>query len=46
MFSLHSITEDNNDVSQRLVEKLELPTSFHPNQAWIKCSTGQCMKEV
>jgi len=25
----------NNVVSQRLVEKLQLPTTFHPNQAWI-----------
>jgi len=30
---------DNNVVSQRLVEKLLLPTSFHPNQARIKFST-------
>jgi len=30
---------DNNVVSQRLVEKLKLPTSFHPNQARIKFST-------
>jgi len=30
---------DNNVVSQRLVEKLKLPTSFHPNQARIKSST-------
>jgi len=37
---------DNNVVSQRLVEKLKLPTSFHPNRAWIKFSTGQCVKEV
>jgi len=37
---------DNNVVSQRLVEKLKLPTSFHPNQARIKFSTGQCVKEV
>jgi len=22
------------------------PTSFHPNQAWIKFSTGQCVREV
>ena len=29
---------DNNDVSQRLVEKLKLPTSFHPNQARVKSS--------
>jgi len=37
---------DNNVVSQRLVEKLKLPTSFHPNQAWINFNTGQCVKEV
>jgi len=30
---------DNNVVSQRLVEKLKLPTSFHPNQARIKFNT-------
>ena len=28
------------------MEKLELPTSFHPNQAMIKFSIGQCVKEV
>jgi len=32
--------------SQRLVEKLQLPTSFHPNQARIKFSIAQCVKEV
>jgi len=37
---------DNNVVSQRLVEKLQLPTTFHPNQAWIKFSTVQRVKEV
>ena len=37
---------DNNVVSQRLLEKLKLPTSFHLNQARIKFSTGQCVKEV
>jgi len=37
---------DNNVVSQRLVEKLQLPTSLNPNQARIKFSTGQCVKEV
>jgi len=37
---------DNTVVSQRLVEKLKLPTSFHSNQARIKFSTGQCVKEV
>jgi len=29
-----------------LVEKLQLPTSLYPNQARIKFSTGQCLKEV
>jgi len=28
------------------VEKIKLPTSFHRNQARIKFSTGQCVKEV
>jgi len=28
------------------VENLKLPTSFHPNQAKIKFSTGQRVKEV
>jgi len=28
------------------VEKVELPTSFNPNQARIKFSTGQCVKEL
>ena len=28
------------------MEKLYLPTSFHSNQAKIKFSTGQCVKEV
>jgi len=28
------------------VEKFQLPTSFHPNQARIKISRGQCVKEV
>jgi len=37
---------DNAVVSQRLVEKLQLPTSFHSNQATIKFSTGQHVKEV
>jgi len=37
---------DNTVVSQGLVEKLKLPTNFHSNQARIKFSTGQCVKEV
>jgi len=37
---------DNNFVSKRLVEKLQLPTTFHPNQEWIKFCTRQCVKEV
>ena len=28
------------------MEKLQLPTSFHLNQARIKFSLGQCVKEV
>jgi len=28
------------------VEKVQLPPSFHPNQARIKFTTGQCVKEV
>jgi len=28
------------------MEKLQLPKSFHSNQARIKFSTGQCVKEV
>jgi len=28
------------------VEKLKLPTSFHSNQARIKFSVGECVKEV
>jgi len=29
-----------------MVERRKLPTSFHSNQARIKFSTGQCVKEV
>jgi len=36
----------NNVVSQRLVEKHQLPTTFHLDQAWIKFSTWQCVKEI
>jgi len=37
---------NKNVVSQRLMEKLLLPTSFHLNLARIKFSTGQWVKEV
>ena len=37
---------ENNVVSQRLVEKLQLPATFHLYQACMKFSTWQCMKEV
>ena len=37
---------ENNVVSQWLVEKLQLPATFHLDQAWIKFSTWQCVKEV
>jgi len=33
-------------LSKRLVEILKLPTSFHPNQAWIKFSTEKFVKKV
>ena len=36
----------NNVVSQRLVEKLQLSTTFHLDQAWIKFSIWHCVKEV
>jgi len=35
-----------NVVSQILVEKLQLPATFHQDQAWIKFSTWQCVKKV
>jgi len=37
---------ENNIVSQRLVEKLQLHPTFHLDQAWVKFSTWQCVKEV
>jgi len=37
---------ENNVVTQRLVEKQQLPATFHLDQASIKFSTWQCVKEV
>jgi len=37
---------ENNVVSQRLVEKLQFAATFHLDQACIKFSTWQCVKEV
>jgi len=37
---------NNSVMSQILVEKLQLPTTFRPNQAWIKFSTGKRVKKV
>ena len=37
---------ENDVLSQRLVEKLQLPATFHLYQAWIKFSTWQYVKEV
>jgi len=37
---------ENNVVRQRLVEKLQLPATFHLDQACIIFSTWQCVKEV
>jgi len=46
MFSCIRLQKRQHFVSQRLVEKLKLPTSFHSNQARIKFNTGQCVKEI
>jgi len=46
MFSCIRLRSDNNVVSQRLLEKLHLPTTFHPNHASIKFSTWQRLEEV
>jgi len=37
---------ENNVVRHRLEEKLQLPATFHLDEAWIKFSTLQCVKEV
>ena len=37
---------ENNVVSQRLVEKLQLPITLHMDQACTKFSTWQCVKDV
>jgi len=37
---------ENNVVSQRLVEKPQLLATFLLDQAWIKLSTWQCVNEV
>jgi len=37
---------ENNVLCQRLVEKLQLTTTFHLYQPWTKLSTWQCVKEV
>jgi len=37
---------ENNVVSQTLEEKLQLPATFHLDQAWIKFRTWQCVKEI
>jgi len=37
---------ENNVVNQSLVEKLQLLATFHLDQAWIKFSAWQCVKEV
>jgi len=45
-FAAFDYGSENNVVSQGLVEKLQLPETFHLDQAWIKFSTWQCVKEV
>ena len=46
MFSCIRLRKRHNLVSQRLVEKLPLPATFHLDQACIKFSAGQCVKEI
>jgi len=46
MFNSIDYGSENNVVMQRLVEKLQLTATFHLDQAWIKFSTWQCVKEV
>ena len=44
MFSCIRYESDNNVVSQRLVENVQLPTSFHPNQAKEEILTAEGME--
>jgi len=46
MLSCIRLRKRKNVVSQRLVEKLQLAATFHLDQAWIKFSTWECVKEV
>ena len=46
MFSCIRLRKRQQCCNQRSVQKLQLPTRFHPNQARIKFSTGICVKEV
>ena len=46
MCSCIRLRKRNNLVSHRLVEKLQLPATFHLDKAWIKFTTWQCVKEL
>jgi len=46
MFSCIRLRKRQQCCKPKIGGKLQLLTSFHPNQARIKFSTGQCVKEV
>jgi len=46
LFSCIRLRKRQQRCKTKIGETLKLPTSFHPNQARIKFSTRQCMKEV
>jgi len=46
MFSCIRLWKRQQCCKPQIGEKLKLPTTFHPNQARIKFTTRQCVKEV
>jgi len=46
MFSCIRLRKRQQCCKQKIGGEIQLPTSFHPNQATIKFSTRQCVKEV
>ena len=46
MFSSIRLRKRQQCCKQKIGGEIQLPTSFHPNQARIKFSTGQCVKEL
>ena len=46
MFSCIRLRKRKQCCEPRLVEKLQLPTTFYLNQALVKFSAWQCVKEI